>query len=59
MSREWYREKKEGWLHTQNTLLALLTVANFDEIVETVVITFSTISSAVMPECATRAMLQR
>lgn len=37
---------------------ALLTDANFVEIVETAVITFSTISSAVISECATRAMLQ-
>lgn len=35
----------------------LLTNANFAEMVETAVITFSTISSAVMPECATRTML--
>lgn len=59
MSSEWYREKKVGWLHKQNSLLALLTVDNFDEMVETAVITFSTISSAAMPERATRAMLPR
>lgn len=35
----------------------LLTIVNFAEMVETAVITFSTISSAVMPECATRTML--
>lgn len=36
----------------------LLTDDNFAEIVETADITFSTVSSAVMPECATRTVLE-